>query len=70
MWGQMGINEPTVKHLNYFYNRIILVLLYQNDVKVNSGLVYLYMYMHFNIHICGSSLSTMRSQAWLRNHVT
>ena len=29
----MGINESTVKHLNYFYNRIILVLLYQNDVK-------------------------------------
>ena len=47
----MGINESTVKHLNYFYNRIILVFLYQNDVKVNSGLVYLYMYMHFDIHI-------------------
>ena len=40
----MGINESTVKHLNYFYNRIIFLLLYQNDVKVNSGLVYLYMY--------------------------
>ena len=25
------------------------MLLYQNDVKVNSGLVYLYMYMHFDI---------------------
>ena len=47
LWGQMGINESTVKHRNYFYNRIILVLLYQNDVKVNSGLVYLY--MHFDI---------------------
>ena len=66
----MGINESTVKHLNYFYNRIILVLLYQNDVKVNSGLVYLSMYMHFDIYICGTSLSTLRSQAWLRNHVT
>ena len=54
----MGINESTVKHLNYFYNKIILVLLYQNDVKVNSGLVYLYMYMHFDIHSCGTSLST------------
>ena len=66
----MGINGSTVKHLNYFYNRIILVLLYQNDVKVKSGLVYLYMYMHFDKHICGTSLSTLRSQAWLRNHVT
>ena len=66
----MGINESTVKHLNYFYNRFILVLLYQNDVKVNSGLVYLYMYMHFDIHNCGTSMSTLRSQAWLRNHVT
>ena len=47
LWGQTGINETTVKHLNYFYNRIILVLLYQNDVKVNSGLVYLS--MHFDI---------------------
>ena len=44
------------------------MLLYQNDVKVNSGLVYLYMYI--DIHICGTSLSTLRSQAWLRNHVT
>ena len=70
MWGQTGINESTVKHLNYFYNRIILVLLYQNDVKVNSGLVYLYMYMHFDIHSCGTSFSTLRSRAWLRNHVT
>ena len=66
----MGNKESTVKHLNYFHNRIILVLLYQNDVKVNSGLVYLYMYMHFDIHICGTSLSTLRSQAWLINHVT
>ena len=65
----MGINESTV-NLNYFYNRIILVLLYQNDVKVNSGLVYLYMHMHFDIHSCGTSLSTLRSHAWLRNHVT
>ena len=55
--GQMGIIESTVKHLNYFYNRIILVLLYKNDVKVNSGLVYLFMYMHFDIHSCGTSLS-------------
>ena len=30
-WGSMNL---TVKHLNYFYNRIILVILYQNDVKV------------------------------------
>ena len=44
------------------------MLLYQNDVKVNSGLVYLYMYI--DIHICGTSLSTLQSQAWLRNHVT
>ena len=66
-WGSMNL---TVKHLNYFYNRIVLVLLYQNDVKVNSGLVYLYMYMHSDIHICGTSLSTLRSQAWLRTHVT
>ena len=61
----MGINESTVKHQNYFYNIIILVLLYQNDVKVNSGLVYLYKYLHFDIHICGTSLSTLRSQACL-----
>ena len=66
-WGSMNL---TVKHLNYFYNRIILALLYQNDVKVNSGLVYLFMYMHSDIHICGTSLSTLLSQAWLRNHVT
>ena len=66
----MGINESTVKHLNYFYNRIILVLLYQNDVKVNSGLVYMCIYMHFDIHICGTSLSTLQSQAWLRNPMT
>ena len=64
-----GINESTVKHLNYFYNRIILVLLYQNYVKVNSGLVFLYMYMQFDIHICGTLLSALWSQAWLRNHV-
>ena len=57
-----------LSNLNYFYNRIILVLLCQNDVKVNSGLVNLY--MHFDIHICGTSLSILRSQAWLRNHVT
>ena len=57
----------TVKHLNYFYNRIIFVLLYRTDVKVKSGLVYLYMYMQFDIHICGTSFSTLRSQAWLRN---
>ena len=25
------------------------MLLYQNDVKVNSGLVYLFMYMHFDM---------------------
>ena len=66
----MGINESTVKHLNYFYNRIILVLLVSNDVKVNSGLVFLYMDMQFDTHICGTSLCTLRSQAWLRNHVT
>ena len=30
------------------------MLLYQNDVKVNFGLVYLYMYMHFDIHSCGT----------------
>ena len=47
----MGINESTVKYLNYFDNRIILVFLYQNDVKVNSGLVYLYMYMHLLVHV-------------------
>ena len=47
--GSKGINELTVKHLNYFYNRIILVLSYGNDVKVNSGLVSLYMYMHLDI---------------------
>ena len=63
-------NETTVKHINYFYNRIILVLLYQIDVMINSGLVYLYMHMHSDIHICGTSLSTLRSQAWLRNDVT
>ena len=66
----MWVNESTVKHLNYFYNIIILVLLYQNDVKVNSRLVYLYMYMHFDIYSCGTLLSTLRSQAWLRNLVT
>ena len=68
--GSNGDQRTTVKHLNYFYNRIILVLLYQNDVKVNSGWVYLFMYMYFDIHICGTSLSTLRSQAWLRNHET
>ena len=41
----------------YSYNRIILVLLNRNDVKVISGLVYLYMYIHFDIHSCGTSLS-------------
>ena len=56
--GSKGINESTVKHLNYFYNIIILVLFYRNDVKVISGLVYLYMYIHFDIHSCGTSLST------------
>ena len=66
----VGLVESTIKHLNYLYNRIILVFLYWNDVKVNSGLVNLFMYMHFDIHICGTSLSTLRSQAWLRNHVT
>ena len=66
--GSKGINKSTVKHLNYFYNRIILVLLNRNDVKVISGLVY--MSIHFDIHSCGTSLSTLRSQAWLRNHVT
>ena len=29
-----GVNESTVKHLNYFYNIIILVLLCRNDVNV------------------------------------
>ena len=56
-----GINESTVKHLNYFYNRIILVLLYWNDVKVYSGLISLY--MHFDIHSCETSMSTLRSHA-------
>ena len=37
----------------YFYNRFILVLLYQNDVKVYSGLVSLY--MHFDKHSCETS---------------
>ena len=68
--GSKGVNESTVKHLNYFYNIIILVLLYRNDVKFNSGLVSLYMYMHFHINSCGALLSTLRSQAWLRNQVT
>ena len=54
--------------LNYFYNRIILVLLYQYDVNVYSGLVSLC--IHFDIHSCETTLSTLRSQAWLRNHVT
>ena len=54
--------------LNYFYNIIILVLWYQNDMNVYSGLVSLY--MHFDIHSCETTLSTLRSQAWLRNHVT
>ena len=66
--GSKGINESTVKHLNYFYNKIILVLLYRNDLKVYSGLASLYMY--FDIHSCETSLSTLRSQAWLRNQVT
>ena len=48
--GSNGDNDSTVKYLNYSYNRIILVLLYQNDFKVNSGLVSLYMY--FDIHSC------------------
>ena len=68
MWGQSDINESAVKHLNYFYNSIILVLLYQNDLKVYSGLASLY--MHFDIHSCETSLSTLRSHAWLRNQVT
>ena len=68
--GSMGINESTVNHLNYFYNRIIYVLLYRNNVKVNSCLVSLHMYMHFDIHSCGTSLSTLLSETWLRKHVT
>ena len=39
----MGINESTVKHRNYFYNRIILVFWYQNDVKVN--------FFGFTVHV-------------------
>ena len=61
------INDLTVKHLNYFYNRFILVLLYRNNDKVYSGMVSLY--MHFDIHSCETSLSTLRSQVWLRNQV-
>ena len=37
-----------LSNIQIFYNRIILVLLYRNDVKVYSGLVQLY--MHFDIH--------------------
>ena len=70
--GLCGVKLGSMNRLSniliIFYNRIILVLLYQNDVKVNSGLVY--MYMHFDIHNCGTSLTTLRSQAWLRKHVT
>ena len=66
--GQRGINEITVKHLNYFYNIIILVLLCQNYMNVYSGLVSLYVY--FDIHSCETSLSTLWLHAWLRNHVT
>ena len=67
---KLGLMNRLSNILIIFYNRIILVLLHQNDVKVNSGLVYLYMYMHFDIHSCGTSLTTLRSQAWLRKHVT
>ena len=66
--GSKGINESTVKHLNYLYNRIILVLLYWNDVNVYSGLVLLYMF--FDIRSCETSLSTLWSHAWLSNYVT
>ena len=46
-WGIMDDCQTS----KLFYNIIILVLLYQNDVKVNSGLVYLFMYMHFDTNI-------------------
>ena len=59
----MGINESTVKHLNYFTTES-----YQNDVKVYSGLVSLY--MHFDLYSCETSFGTLRSHTWLRNHVT
>ena len=28
------------------------------------------LYMHFDIHSCETSLGTLRSHVWLRNHVT
>ena len=65
--GSNGDQWNDCQHLNYFYNRIILVLLYRNDVNVCSGLVSMYMY--FDIHSCETSLSTLRSQARLRNHM-
>ena len=59
--GSKGINERPDKHLNYFYNTIVLLFLYQNDVNIYSGLVSLF--MQFNIHSCEISLSTLQSQA-------
>ena len=43
-----GIDKLTVKRLNmfYMYRRIIPLLLYQNDVMVNSGLISLYIDRH------------------------
>ena len=39
-----------------FYNRIILVFLYWNDVNIYSGLLSLY--MHIDIHSCGHRLDS------------
>ena len=46
-----------------FLQQNYICALYRIDVKVYSGLVSLY--MQFDIHSCETSLSTLRSQAWL-----
>ena len=56
-----GIIESTVKHLNHFYDSIIALLLYQNDVKIYSDLVSLY----FHRHNCKTASGTLRSHALL-----
>ena len=66
--GSKGNQSVDCQTSKLFYNKIILVLLYRNDENVNSGLASLY--MHFDIHSCETSLSTLRSQTLFRDHVT
>ena len=47
--GSMGINESDCQTSKSFLQQNHISVLYQNDEKVNSGLIYLYMYS--DIHI-------------------